>query len=90
MSSVFAFCGGLCVVWLVVSIGMRNPPPLSTYLLNLGSVEAPSAEELAAQLLAIPGVAEAAVIAEDGIAYLKVDRKRLDRAALRAFSETHA
>ena len=30
------------------------------------------------------------VVAEDGIAYLKVDRKHLDREALRAFSATRA
>jgi len=88
--SVFAVCGGLCLLWLLVTTGMRNPPPLSTHLLNLGEVEEPMREEITARLLAIPGVAEAVVIAEDGIAYLKVDRKRLDREALRAFSVTRA
>ena len=90
MASVFALCGGLCVLWLLITIGMRNPPALTTHLLNLGAVEEPMREEITAKLLAIPGVAEAVVIAEDGIAYLKVDRKRLDRDALRAFSVTRA
>ncbi len=48
------------------------------------------ADDLADRLLAIAGVAEAVVVAEDGIAYLKVDRKRLDQEALRAFSATRA
>jgi MFS family permease len=90
ISSVFAVSGGLCVVWLLVSAGMRNPLPLSTHLLNLGEVSEQMADDLAARLLAIAGVAEAVVVAEDGIAYLKVDRKRLDREALRAFSATRA
>ena len=88
LSSVFILCAGLCVLWLLVSSGMRNPLPLTTQLLNLGEVDAQKSDDLAARLLAIPGVDEAVVIAEDGIAYLKVDRKRLDREALRAFSAT--
>jgi hypothetical protein len=69
---------------------MRNPLPLSTHLLNLGEVNEQKVEELTARLLAVAGVAEAVVVAEDGIAYLKVDRKRLDWEALRAFSATRA
>lgn len=90
LESVFAVCAGLCVVWLLFSIGMRNPRPLSTQLLNLGEVSEQMTEELTARLLAVPGVAEAVVVAEDGIAYLKVDRKHLDGEALRAFSATRA
>jgi hypothetical protein len=35
-------------------------------------------------LSAVPGVAEAVVIAAEGMAYLKVDRRALDEAELRA------
>ena len=90
ISSVFGVCAGLCLIWLLICIGMRNPLPLSTHLLNLGEVTEQMSEELTAQLLSIAGVAEAVVVAEDGIAYLKVDHKRLDREALRAFSVTRA
>jgi hypothetical protein len=34
----------------------------------------------------VPGVAEAVVIAAEGVAYLKVDRRTLDETALQAFS----
>jgi MFS family permease len=88
--SVFSMCAGLSVVWLLVSTGMRNPLPLSTHLLNLGVVSEQATDELTARLLSISGVSEAVVIADDGIAYLKVDPKRLDREALRAFSATRA
>ena len=90
ITSVFAVCAGLCVIWLLVSASMRNPRALSTHLLNLGEVSEPISGDLAARLLKIAGVAEAVVVAEDGIAYLKVDRKHLDREALRAFSATRA
>ncbi len=90
ITSVFAVCAGLCVLWLLVSASMRNPLPLSTHLLNLGAVNEQMCDELTARLLEIAGVAEAVVVADDGIAYLKVDRKRLDQEALRAFSATRA
>jgi hypothetical protein len=45
-------------------------------------------EDLTVRLLSVAGVAEAVVIAEDGIAYLKVDLRHLDQEALRAFSAT--
>jgi len=90
ISAVFAVSGGLCVVWLLVSVGMRNPLALTTHLVNLGEVSEQMRDDLTTRLLAITGVAEAVVIAEDGIAYLKVDRKRLDREALRAFSAPRA
>ena len=90
ISSVFGVCAGLCSIWLLLCIGMRNPLPLTTHLVNLGEVSEQMSEDLTARLLSIAGVAEAVVVAEDGIAYLKVDRKRLDREALRAFSVTRA
>ena len=39
-----------------------------------------------AQLRALEGVGDAAVVAEDGVAYLKIDSEVVDRAALDAFS----
>jgi predicted MFS family arabinose efflux permease len=88
--SVFAVGAGLCVLWLFVCAGMRNPLPLSTHLLNLGEISEQMSDDLTARLLSIAGVAEAVVVADDGIAYLKVDRKRLDWEALRAFSASRA
>ncbi|MGI9336119.1 MAG: MFS transporter [Gammaproteobacteria bacterium] len=87
---VYLTCAGLCVVWFAVAFGMRNPPPLSIRLLNLGAVTPGQESALEQRLKAVVGVVEASVIAEDGMAYLKVDRRRLDHAALRAFSAAAA
>ena len=46
------------------------------------------ASHLAARLTAVTGVAEAVVIVEDGVAYLKVDRKALDEEALEELTAT--
>ena len=41
---------------------------------------------LVERLLGVPGVAEAVVIVEEGVAYLKVDKTKLDVDSLRSFS----
>ena len=70
------------LVWLLVAYGMRPPAHLSSELRALGVAAADRAQELAERLRAVPGVAEAVVVPEDGVAYLKVDRGKLDRSAL--------
>jgi MFS family permease len=79
---VFLVGATAALVWLLVAAGMSNPRYLSTQLLKVGELDESAARELAVRLRGIPGVAEAQVVAEDGIAYLKVDDKHLDHAAL--------
>ena len=86
LSGVFVFAAAAALVWLAVAWTLRNPRYLSSYLLNVGQINETEAQPLARRLLEVPGVAEAVVIAGDGVAYLKVDRGRLDKAALQTFS----
>jgi predicted MFS family arabinose efflux permease len=74
------------LIWLVLAASMRRPRYLSSYVLNVGPRDRREAESLAMKLTAVRGVAEAVVIAEEGMAYLKVERHALDEAALRRFS----
>jgi hypothetical protein len=55
-------------------------------MINLGKVNEADVSQLVVRLTQITGVAEAVVIAEDGIAYLKVDLNAMDREALNKFS----
>ena len=82
----FWFCAALVLAWLVVALGMRNPRPLTTRLLRVDGVSEAGAAELARRLREVRGVAEAIVVAEDEVAYLKVDRRALDVEALRAIT----
>ncbi len=82
VSALFAACLLLNVLWLSVALTMRKPSYLSNYLLNIGPITAPQAKLLCQELLQVSGVAEAIVICEDGVAYLKVDHKYLDLSAL--------
>ena len=80
--AVFLFTGVVGVLWWIVAASMRPPRHLSSRLENIETVPLSRSAELAGDLLRITGVAEAVVVASDGVAYLKVDRERLDEAAL--------
>lgn len=85
-STVFLVNGILMVIWLVLALSMRQPPYLSSELLRVGVMDKTAAQALVAKLNAIRGVVESVVIPEDGVAYLKVDKKALDREALLDYS----
>jgi MFS family permease len=82
--AVFLACGCAILVWLVIAIRMPSPRYLSSLVFGLTVEGESSATRLGERLRAVPGVEEAVVIPADGVAYLKVDSKRLDRDALDA------
>jgi len=86
MSSVFLFGASIVAVWLVTAVTMQRPRYLSSYILDVGQQDQASATDLAGQLMSVPGVMEAVVIANEGMAYLKIDKKSVDEVALDAFS----
>jgi MFS family permease len=90
LGGVFTFGVVVCAAWLGIAGGMRRPAQLSRRLLPVGPVSAAEAAALAARLLAVPGVVEAVVVAEEGVAYLKVDAARLDEGALGALNPAGA
>jgi MFS-type transporter involved in bile tolerance (Atg22 family) len=73
----------LTFLWLLVALTMQAPRYLSSELVTLGKIDTQLANQLTACLMKVPGVAEVVVIVEEGVAYLKVDRKTLDLTALR-------
>jgi len=81
---VFLATAGLAGIWLLLAVTMRRPSHLQTRLLNVGPLDTSAARALAERLSRVHGVVEATVIPEDGVAYLKVDGRELDEAALAA------
>lgn len=71
--AVFAFGACLSAVWLWLALSMRTPPAVKTMMYHLEAMDASQARLLAQQLAAVPGVSEAAVSAEECVAYLKVN-----------------
>jgi len=81
---VFGFCALLALVWLGVALRMAAPRHLSSLLINFGNLGMTEAVALSAKLREVAGVVEAVVLADDGVAYLKVEKDKLDKAALEA------
>jgi predicted MFS family arabinose efflux permease len=79
---VFLFCSAAALLWFVFALGMKPPRGLSSLLVNVKGLSQDQASTLSGRLLQVPGVAEAVVLAEDGVAYLKIDKEKLDRMAL--------
>jgi MFS family permease len=79
-AAVFALTGLMALIWLVAAATMAQPSYLTTRLLPLADAAAGDTESLAARLRQVPGVAEAVVIADEKLAYLKVDSRSFDAA----------
>ena len=78
--AVFMFSAGLMTVWLIAAIGMRTPPAVRTRMFRLGIMGADQAALLNQKLRAIHGVHESTVVAEEGIAIMKVAQLGWDEA----------
>lgn len=70
----------MLLIWLLIAIFMKKPRNLSTYLMKVTGVSPQ-------QLLAVRGVAEAAIIEAEGVAYLKVEKRILDEETLLSYAE---
>ena len=79
---VFFIAGCIALLWFGIAVSMPQPSYLSSYLLRVGRLQNEAADRLAEQLLTVHGVADAVVVADEGVAYLKVDSKLLDESAL--------
>jgi predicted MFS family arabinose efflux permease len=90
-ASVFIYCGTAALLWLLVAWGMKTPKHLTSRLENIRDIPKDRMPLLSETLLAVPGVIEAVVVPDDGVAYLKVDRLLMDddalREALKAFRD---
>ncbi len=80
--AVFLFCAGAIALWWLAALSMREPPYLSNEMFAVAVEDCAAAGKMEQQLLALSGVAEAVVNVEDGVAYLKVDSRLVDREAL--------
>jgi MFS family permease len=82
--AVFIFCVILMGAWLVASLSMAAPPAIKTRMFRVGAMPADQAALLKMQLAEVAGVVEAVVLAEEGVAMLKVSIKGWDEAGARS------
>ncbi|PIE00379.1 MAG: MFS transporter [Thiothrix nivea] len=89
ISGVFFFSTLMAVLWLAVSFSLPRPKFYSSRIIRLDAQEL-DWQEVHQRLSAVPGVREVSIVAQEQLAYLKVDKAELDDQALRAFSVTSA
>jgi MFS family permease len=89
-AAVFIFCVLLMAVWLLASLSMTPPPAIKTRLFRVGVMPADEAALLKMQLAEVAGVVEAVVLAEEGVAMLKVSLKGWDEAGARSLLKATA
>ena len=69
----------IAILWLAISFGLAQPRYLSSMVLRLP--ETKQTDEWTSQLLAIRGIEEVVVMADQQVAYVKVDKQLIDEPA---------
>jgi len=82
VTGVLAFALAVALIWLAVAATMRPPGRHRSYLARCGQLAWAEAGALASRLQAAPGVVEAVVAPDEGVAYLKIDPARFDADAV--------
>ncbi len=85
-AGLYTLTGLLILLWLAAAVSMARPQHLATHMLLVGELSEAERDAITARLLGMEGVAEAAINPEDGIAYLRVDSRTVDYAALDALA----
>ncbi len=77
-ATVFWVVAGVLVLWLLLALGMTQPPYLASRSFTVALKSQAEAKALEDKLLALQGVAEAVVVLEESTIYFKVDSKVVD------------
>ncbi len=89
LAAVFLGCALLGLVWLALMVGMSPPPHLASEVVALdGEPRGDALDALMARFAEVAGVEDVLVVPEERLAYLKVDRQRLDEKALERLIDT--
>lgn len=86
-SALFAFCGGLLLIWLILASTMKAPAAVRSKAYHVRKMDFQQSRDLSLQLAAVPGVHEALVLADESVAYLKVDIKGFDEESVNRLLE---
>ncbi|MCE8021944.1 MFS transporter [Halomonas sp. MCCC 1A11036] len=83
LSAVFVGSAVLAALWWLLMLGMPAPPHLSSEVVALDDEhQGDTLDTLMASFAEVAGVEDVLVVPEERVAYLKVDRRRLDEDAL--------
>ncbi|MBL4744395.1 MAG: MFS transporter [Cycloclasticus sp.] len=84
LSEVFLLCAAVLFVWFIIAFSMQSPRHMSSLLKHVDIQSAEQAKQITDKLLAVKGVLDVGLSADDSTAYLKVDNDLLDESAVDA------
>lgn len=76
--ALYIFCCGLIVIWLFFAYTMKAPAAVRSKMYHVRKMDTEKSLQLSQQLAELAGVHEALVLANESVAYLKVDMKGFD------------
>ncbi len=84
------FSGSLILAsaWFLWARGMEPVRYLSSYMIFVGESAPAEIGDKTRALLEVPGVAEAIIVGEEGVAYLKVDNRTVDKDRIAALAQS--
>lgn len=86
LEGVALMCAAGLTLWLLLTVTGSRPALFESRLLRIPEeVSAAGAHGLSEELARVPGVLEATVVAEEGVAYVKIDSTRLDEERLAGY-----
>lgn len=80
---VLIFCLILAVIWWLIAFAMKQPPYLSTIIIDAHSFTKQNSDKITAFLHKLPGVAEIAMMPNEQLLYVKIDKKIITEHELR-------
>ena len=84
VTGIFIACALGALLWLGLAYSMAPPKMRSLVMCAVNPERAAESRDLEQQLLKMPGVSEARVVAEEAVAYLRVEKSEFDEEAAKA------
>ncbi|MEC8483229.1 MAG: MFS transporter [Pseudomonadota bacterium] len=82
MTMLFSIIGGIWLLWAVVSAWQPAPKQVTSMAFSVVAHTKDDVQQLTEEIMAIQGVEDMQIFMDEQTAYLKVDKKQLDKAAL--------
>lgn len=82
MTMLFSIIGGIWLLWAVVSAWQPAPKQVTSMAFSVVAHTEDDVQQLTEEIMAIQGVEDMQIFMDEQTAYLKVDKKQLDKAAL--------
>ena len=84
-NTVFLFAFVMFLIWFLVALSMQPPMGFKSHTVQLSTLQASQIDQVINDLRNIQGVAEVTLIAEERVAYLRVNKENFDEDAVKKY-----